>query len=134
LLDLITARGEKGKWFAAAKCAGCLDIAIECAAEGQTEPSALIRAARDFKEKEPAFAAEIALRAIRALLRGYGYEPSTTDISQAYEHLMAAAKNLDKEDWARSIVEEMVATDSLCYDKSMRQTLIARMQGKRPII
>ena len=32
LLDLIETRGDKGKWFAAAKDAGFLDVAIECAA------------------------------------------------------------------------------------------------------
>ena len=31
LLDLIEARGECGKWFAAAKDEGFLDVAVSCA-------------------------------------------------------------------------------------------------------
>ena len=31
LLDLIEARGERGKWFAAAKDEGFLDVAVSCA-------------------------------------------------------------------------------------------------------
>ncbi|NQT50949.1 hypothetical protein HQ576_02800, partial [bacterium] len=50
LLDLVETRGNKGKWFAAAKTAGCLDIALACASEGTTDPATLVRAARDFVE------------------------------------------------------------------------------------
>jgi hypothetical protein len=55
LLDLIETRGDKGKWFAAAKDAGFLDIAVECAAVHGADPSTLVRAARDFCGKEPRF-------------------------------------------------------------------------------
>ena len=48
LLDLIKTRDDKGKWFAAAKDAGFLDIALECAALHNADPSTLVRAARDF--------------------------------------------------------------------------------------
>jgi hypothetical protein len=56
LLDLIEARGDKGKWFAAAKDSGFFDIAIECAVAQGADPSTLVRAARDFCGKEPKFA------------------------------------------------------------------------------
>jgi hypothetical protein len=52
LLDLIETRGDKGKWFAAAKDAGFLDIALDCAAMRNADPSTLVRAARDFCDKE----------------------------------------------------------------------------------
>ena len=51
LLDLIESRGDKGKWFAAAKDAGFLDIALACAGTHGADPSTLVRAARDFSEK-----------------------------------------------------------------------------------
>jgi len=42
LLDLIEARGDKGKWFAAAKESRFFDIAIECAAAQGADPSTLV--------------------------------------------------------------------------------------------
>src|SRR5262249_717156 len=43
LLDLIEARGERGKWFAAAKDAGLLDVALQCARDAAAEPATLVR-------------------------------------------------------------------------------------------
>src|SRR4051812_34077926 len=40
LLDLIETRGERGKWFAAAKDAGLLDIALICARDSLWLPGA----------------------------------------------------------------------------------------------
>ena len=48
LLDLIEARGDKGKWFAAGKDSGFFDIAVECAAAQGADPSTLVRAASRF--------------------------------------------------------------------------------------
>lgn len=39
LLDLIEMRGERGKWFAAAKEAGLFDIALLCARDVAAEPA-----------------------------------------------------------------------------------------------
>jgi hypothetical protein len=68
LLDLIGSRGDKGKWFAAAKNAGFFDIAIECAATHGAEPSTLVRAARDFQQKQPRFAATVAILALSSFI------------------------------------------------------------------
>ena len=38
LKDLIALHGRKGKWFAAAKTAGYLDIALDCAADWEAAP------------------------------------------------------------------------------------------------
>ena len=89
--------GNPGKWFAAARSAGFLDIALECAAGSDAEPAILVRAARDLVRKEPRFAAQVALRAIDALLHGAGYEPTVADIGAAFDHLMAAATTLGLE-------------------------------------
>jgi len=53
LLDLIEARGERGKWFSAAKDGGFLDVAVSCARDFSVEPATLVRAARDFAVREP---------------------------------------------------------------------------------
>ncbi|AXQ96126.1 hypothetical protein LV780_20585 (plasmid) [Cereibacter azotoformans] len=100
LEDLIALHGRRGKWFAAAKTARYLDIALDCAADDEAAPATLIRAARDFVVKEPAFAAEVALHAIRHLLAGRGYEASPLDIDEAITHLMAASRRINATAWA----------------------------------
>ena len=110
LEDLIDTHGTKGKWFAAAKTARFLDIALDCAAHHDAAPATLIRAARDLKLKEPGFAMAVALQAIRHLLEGRGYEPSPIDIDDAVEHLMVAAARLDEVDQARQALQRIAGT------------------------
>jgi len=94
LVDLIESHGSKGKWFAAAKTAKYLDLALDCAAQSDAAPATLIRASRDFTIKEPAFAAQVGLHAIAHLLAGRGYEPSPLDIDEAVTHVMAASARM----------------------------------------
>lgn len=94
LEDLIETQGSKGKWFAAAKTAKYLDIALDCAAQPDAAPATLIRAARDFVIKEPTFAAQVGLHAIGHLLAGRGYDPSPLDIDEAVTHGMAASARI----------------------------------------
>jgi len=101
LLDLIETRGDKGKWFAAAKDAGFLDMALDCAAMQNADPSTLVRAARDFCGKEPRFAAKVALFAVTHLLTGGGYDPPVSDLNEAIRHLFAAAHQIGAVGWAR---------------------------------
>jgi len=110
LLDLIESRGDKGKWFAAAKDAGFLDVALECAATRGADPSTLVRAARDFCEKEPRFAASVALLAIGHLLGGGGYDPPLSDAKDAIEHLFAAAKRVGVSGWAHQELARLLQT------------------------
>ena len=110
LEDLMDTHGTKGKWFAAAKTARFLDIALDCAAHHDAAPATLIRAARDLKLKEPRFAMAVALQAIRHLLEGRGYEPSPIDIDDAVEHLIVAAARLDEVDQARQALQRIAGT------------------------
>ncbi len=91
LEDLIALHDRRGKWFAAAKTAGYLDIALDCAKDSEAAPATLIRAARDFARKEPAFAVGVALCAIGHLIAGRGYDADPHDIDEAMEHLVAAS-------------------------------------------
>jgi hypothetical protein len=100
LLDLIEARGDKGKWFAAGKDSGFFDIAVECAAAQGADPSTLVRAARDFCGKEPKFAAAVALLALSTLLAGGGYDPSVSEVDDAVKHLLAASRQIGEVEWA----------------------------------
>ncbi|MDX2484257.1 MAG: hypothetical protein QNK42_11430 [Pseudodonghicola sp.] len=107
LVDLIALHGRKGKWFAAAKTAGHLDIALDCASDPEAAPATLIRAARDFAGKDPAFAAQVALHAISHLLAGRGFDANPLDIDDAICHLMTACRKIDRTAWATAELHQM---------------------------
>ena len=86
---------EEGKWFAAAKSAGLYAQAIELANQSPCDPRTLIRAARDMAEKEPRFALEAGMVALRWLAQDYGYEVTRLDVRQAYDWSMKAAEHAD---------------------------------------
>ncbi len=109
LLDLIETRGDKGKWFAAAKDAGFFDIAIACAAAHGADPSTLVRAARDFQSKEPKFAATVALLALSSLLNGGGYDPRPSEASDALSYLLSASREIGAAGWALVELEKLAA-------------------------
>jgi len=83
--------GEEGKWFAAAKSAKLFDEAIALANRTPCSPQTLTRASRDFAEKNPSFAIEAGMTALRWLGAGFGYKVTGVDILAAYEQTMAAA-------------------------------------------
>jgi hypothetical protein len=111
LEDLIALHGRKGRWFAAAKTAGYLDIALDCAADREAAPATLIRAARDFELKNPAFAAQVALHAITHLRAGLGYESSPLDIDAAVDHLMPASRRIGLTAWAIEELRQLAQCD-----------------------
>lgn len=94
LRDLVASTpGAEGKWFAAAKNAGLFDVAIELATCSPTDPRTLTRAARDYAEKQPAFALAAGLAALRWISLGHGYEITETDVLDAYSAVTQAAVN-----------------------------------------
>jgi len=113
LLDLIETRGDRGKWFAAAKDAGFLEVALACAREFAAEPATLVRAARDFAAKEPKFAAEIGVVALVRLLSGSGYDPEVALVQEALGHLFDAASRIGARNWAMEQVQALV--DGPCH-------------------
>ena len=113
LLDLIETRGDRGKWFAAAKDAGFLDVALLCARDYAAEPATLVRAARDFAAKEPKFAAEVGLVALGRLLNGGGYDPEVSLVQDAFGHFMGAASRIGAFDWAKQQVQALI--DGPCH-------------------
>lgn len=91
LLDLAESSGDTGRYFAAAKDADFYDLALKFAGEGRTDPRTLSRAARDFAGKQPAFAMAAGRLTLERLLQGYGYEVTSLDVVDAYQHFVAAA-------------------------------------------
>ena len=93
LADLVkTTPGHEGKWFAAAKDAGLYDEALALARRTPCDPKTLTRAARDFVEKEPAFALGVGLLSLHWLLEGYGYDITGADVWESYRATLAAAE------------------------------------------
>ena len=99
LRDLIASTpGEEGKWFAAAKEAGCFDLAIELVSRTYTDPRTLVRAAREFVTAQPQFALDCGLAALRWLSEGYGFDITVLDVRAAYAATMAASRAAGKPD------------------------------------
>jgi hypothetical protein len=107
LLDLATSSGEPGRWFAAAKGAGFLDLALEFANTGRTDPRTLSRASRDLLKEDARFCLEVGRLAIQRMLEGYGYELTGMDVIDAYNHFMAAAQTLGTASQGRAAVLAM---------------------------
>ena len=59
---------------------------LEQASRSPCEPSTLARAARDFAEKQTAFAVGAGLLSLQWLVAGYGYEVTSPDVRAAYTY------------------------------------------------
>ena len=125
LLDLIEKTGNKGKWFAAAKTAGQLDIALECAETGDCDPSTLLRATRNFAEKEPEFALKVGIEAMMIYLTGNFYDPiSPIDIQTAFTMLMSTAAKSNGQQWVQAELSKRVLKDSNRIKKKLNETIL----------
>jgi hypothetical protein len=94
LLDLAKSSGDRGRWFAAAKDAGFLDLALYFAQTGSTDSRTLSRASRDLLEKDAKFSLQVGHIAVQRMLDGYGYDLIGLDVVDAYSHFMKAAEKL----------------------------------------
>lgn len=104
--------GEEGKWFAAAKEAGLYREAIELAHRSPCDPRTLTRAARDMAEREPSFAAEAGLAALRWIAAGYGYDITGADVLAAYHYTMRAAERAGRRGETVERIRRLIADDS----------------------
>lgn len=122
LLDLAASGGDPGLWFAAAKNAGFLDLALEFAGAGRTDPRTLSRASRDLLGRDAKFSLQAGRLAIRRIVDGYGYELTGLDVIEAFTHFMAAAQSLGVADEARADVLAMAREKSGAFgDLLIRQ-------------
>ncbi len=110
LRDLVAGTpGEEGKWFAAAKSVELYSQAIELANRTPCDPKTLTRAARDMAAREPRFAIEAGMAALRWLVEGYGYEVTGMDVWSAYNHTMKAAENAGRKTETFERIRKLVA-------------------------
>ncbi len=133
LLDLANSSGEPGRWFAAAKDAGFLDLALEFAKAGRTDPRTLSRASRDFLKKDVRFCMEVGRLAIQRIIEGYGYELTGIDVLDAFNHCMAAAEALSIAMQARADVLTMATKQpGTASDILIRQCSVVPQQCETP--
>ncbi len=109
LADLADSSGDPGRWFAAAKDAGYLDLALSLATAGRTDPRTLSRASRDFLESEPGFALRVGRLAVERILAGHGYDITTLDLAAAVDYFLAAATHLGVAADAQRELNQMLA-------------------------
>jgi len=128
LTDLVaTTPGEEGKWFAAAKDAGLYDEAIRLAQCTPCDPRTLTRAACDFAEKKPAFAAKAGLAALHWLVLGYGYEITGADVWAAYSNTLKAAEMSGTREETRERIRQLVSTET--FGERFVSEILARELG-----
>ena len=101
--------GAEGKWFAAAKQAGLYEEALDLASRSPCDPRTLARAARDFRETEPAFALGAALLALRWIGEGHGYEITWADVHAVRAYLLDAAARLGRASEAEGLIAAVAA-------------------------
>lgn len=125
LLDLIEKSGIKGKWFAAAKTAGELDIALECAETGDCDPDTLLRATRDFAEKDSEFALKVGVEAVMIYLTGNFYDPiAPIDIRAAFTKLMSVVSKSEGRQWVQAELSKRVLKESNRIKHDLRETIL----------
>lgn len=109
LLDLAESCGDRGRWFAAAKDAGMLDLALHFAQTGSTDPRTLSRAARDLIETDARFCLQVGRIALQRMADNYGYDLTGLDVMEACTHFIRAAEKLGVAEDARNDVLSMGA-------------------------
>lgn len=101
-----SAPADKGRWFAAAKSIGELDLALELARTSPCDPRTLTRAAREFTESRPLLAVNLGLAALHWIDWGYGYEITGADVRAAFQIVMQAARLLDRVPGTLDLIRE----------------------------
>jgi hypothetical protein len=117
--------GDEGKWFAAAKSAELFEEAVALANRSPCSPQTLTRAARDFSEKNPDFALEAGLAALRWLVQGFGYEITGLDVLDAFSYTMKAAERAGRLEETLEQVRALVAAETF------GERFVTRILGRR---
>jgi hypothetical protein len=130
LLDLAGESGDAGRWFAAAKDAGILDLALEFARAGQTDPRTLSRASRDLLSADAVFCLRVGRLAVERMLNGDGYDLTGADVMDACDRFLAAAARLGFTSDAKADLERMV--EKLPPQGVLFRDAVRRCLGRSP--
>lgn len=122
LLDCMNRTIDKGSWFAAAKSAGFLDIALECAQASGANPDTLLRACRDFARKDVEFSLKVGIRGILKLLTETFYEEVMPfEIDVAYDDVERIAAECNRrEQFKAQLGREVMRQARLCKPQAKR--------------
>jgi hypothetical protein len=129
LLDCINRTVDKGSWFAAAKDAGFLDIALECAQRSGSHPDTLLRACRDFAGRNVEFSIQVGIQGILKLITETLYEEVMPyEVNVAYDTVekIAVASNL-LEPFQAQLGREVMKRSQLCKPR-LREALVRKLQ------
>ena len=88
---------------------GALQQALDLASRSPCDPRTLARAARDFRETEPAFALGAALLALRWIGEGHGFEITWAEVRAVRAHLLDAAARLGRASEADGLIAAVAA-------------------------
>lgn len=99
--------GEEGKWFATAKDLSLLDLALDLSRRSPVDIGTLLRAARDYLDKKPAFTLETATTALGWMAAGHFYELKAGDVWQAMGYALRAAEALDRVESTRGLIQAL---------------------------
>lgn len=124
LNDLVDGSGDKGKWFATAKQIGEYELAIELISIHPCDPLTMNRAARDFQDKNPTFALKCALSSLHWMAKGYGYELTGLDVSNAFEYAMEIAKRQNIADQVVGEIRNIIENDENGFVKRILEQRI----------
>ncbi|OQB47606.1 MAG: hypothetical protein BWY02_02063 [bacterium ADurb.Bin157] len=120
LIDCISKKGSKGKWFASARHSGFLDLALECAKAYDADPKPLLNAADDLCDSNPEYAVEFVVEAIRAMLTGSFYEPiEQFEVRVAFRKLTEIAKKNNLHGLAGKLFDKMLKENWHRSDKRL---------------
>ncbi len=117
--------GEEGKWFAAAKSAGLFKEAIALVKDAPCDPKTLTRAASSMVDKEPRFAMESGMAALRWLSEGYGYDITGLDVLDAFNATIKAAQK------ARAVPEALERIRLLLENEKAPDRFVSRILRPR---
>lgn len=113
LQDLIASTpGEEGKWFATAKSLAYFELAATLADESPVNIETLNRAARDFVEKNPAFALDVALASLKWLAAGQFYEITGLDVYNSVRYALDASERVGCREKSIQRIESLVNTQN----------------------
>jgi hypothetical protein len=135
LSDLMNKDTRKGKWFASARHAGFLDLALECAKDRESEPKALLNAVDDLADSNPEYAIEFTVEAIRGMLTGTFYEHvQPIHVTAAFVKMVRIARKHNLCDLLNKLFNEMLKQNWAISDKRLRDVMMANIENmsKKP--
>jgi len=118
--------GNEGRYFAAARKAGLIDLAVTIAQTAGVEPKTLTTACKDSLKKNPGLALRFGMIALERLAEGFGYDITSLDVLRAYHAALDAARASGREGEILARIAKIAE-----HDRSIGR-LVSSVIGRRP--